>query len=81
MAAVSVSTATARSCFSQGEPADAVFYIRKGRVKLTVVLEQVRKAVVAILGTEGFFGKAPALELYRDQNFRMVGFSNDCGQF
>lgn len=26
------------------------------------------------LGTEDFFGEAPALELYRDQNFRMVRF-------
>ena len=44
--------------FSQGEPADAVFYIRKGKVKLTVVSEQGKEAVVAVLGTNGFFGEA-----------------------
>ena len=36
--------------FSQGEIADAVFYIQKGKVKLTVVSEQGKEAVVAILG-------------------------------
>ena len=43
--------------FSQGEPADAVFYIQKGKVKLTVVSEQGKEAVVAILGTVQFFGE------------------------
>ena len=36
--------------FSQGEVADAVFYIQEGKVKLTVVSEQGKEAVVAILG-------------------------------
>jgi CRP-like cAMP-binding protein len=43
--------------FSQGDPADAVFYIHKGKVKLTVVSEQGKEAVVAILGTNEFFGE------------------------
>ena len=43
--------------FSQGEPADAVFYIQKGKVKITVVSEQGKEAVVAILGTDDFFGE------------------------
>jgi CRP/FNR family transcriptional regulator, cyclic AMP receptor protein len=43
--------------FSQGEPADAVFYIQKGRVKLTVVSEQGKEAVVAILSKGDFFGE------------------------
>jgi CRP/FNR family transcriptional regulator, cyclic AMP receptor protein len=43
--------------FSQGEIGDAVFYIRKGKVKVTVVSEQGKEAVVAILGTEEFFGE------------------------
>jgi CRP/FNR family cyclic AMP-dependent transcriptional regulator len=34
--------------FSQGEAADAVFYIQQGSVKLTVVSEQGKEAVVAI---------------------------------
>ena len=40
--------------FSQGEPADAVFYIQSGKVKLTVVSEQGKEAVVAILSEEAF---------------------------
>ena len=37
--------------FSQGDPADAVFYIQKGKVKVTVVSEQGKEAVVAILAS------------------------------
>jgi CRP/FNR family transcriptional regulator, cyclic AMP receptor protein len=40
--------------FSQRDPADAVFYIQKGKVKVTVVSEQGKEAVVAILGTNDF---------------------------
>ena len=43
--------------FSQGDPADAVFYIQKGKVKVTVVSEQGKEAVVAMLGTNEFFGE------------------------
>ncbi len=43
--------------FSQGDPGDAVFYIQKGKAKLTVVSEQGREAVIAILGTDDFFGE------------------------
>jgi CRP/FNR family transcriptional regulator, cyclic AMP receptor protein len=43
--------------FSQGDPADAVFYIQKGKVKVTVVSEQGKEAVIAILGTNEFFGE------------------------
>jgi CRP/FNR family transcriptional regulator, cyclic AMP receptor protein len=43
--------------FSQGDPADAVFYIQKGKVKVTVISEQGKEAVVAILGTDEFFGE------------------------
>src|SRR5579863_736699 len=43
--------------FSQGDPADAVFYVQKGKVKLTVVSEQGKEAVIAILGTDDFFGE------------------------
>jgi CRP-like cAMP-binding protein len=43
--------------FSQGELADAVFYVQKGKVKLTVVSEQGKEAVIAILGTDEFFGE------------------------
>jgi CRP/FNR family transcriptional regulator, cyclic AMP receptor protein len=43
--------------FSQGDPADKVFYIQKGKVKVTVVSEQGKEAVVAILGANEFFGE------------------------
>src|SRR5947208_2696857 len=43
--------------FSQGEAADAVFYIQQGKIKLTVVSEQGKEAVVAILGPGHFFGE------------------------
>ena len=44
--------------YSQGDPADAVFYILSGRVKKTVVSEQGKEALVAFLGTGDFFGEA-----------------------
>ena len=43
--------------FSQGEDANAVFYIKKGKVKVTVVSRQGKEAVVAILGTDEFVGE------------------------
>ena len=46
-----------QTVFSQGDAADSVFYIQDGKVKVTVVSEQGREAVVAILGTNEFFGE------------------------
>jgi CRP/FNR family cyclic AMP-dependent transcriptional regulator len=43
--------------FSQGDRADAVFYIQSGKVKISVVSEQGKEAVVAMLGTNDFFGE------------------------
>jgi CRP/FNR family cyclic AMP-dependent transcriptional regulator len=43
--------------FSQGEIADAVFFIQQGKVKLTVVSEQGKEAVVAVLGSGNFMGE------------------------
>lgn len=43
--------------FSQGETADSVFYIQRGRVKITVVSEQGKEAIVAMLGKNEFFGE------------------------
>ena len=43
--------------YSQGEPADAVFYIRRGKVKLAVISQQGKEAVIAILGPGDFFGE------------------------
>ena len=50
-------TARDHIVFSQGDPADAVFYIQKGKVKVTVVSKLGKEAVVAILGTNEFFGE------------------------
>ena len=57
MAMTLVSTARTRLYFPQGDPADAVFYVQKGKVKLTVVSEQGKEAVIAMLGTDEFFGE------------------------
>ena len=43
--------------FSQGDLADSVFYIQAGKVKVTVVSEQGKEAVVAILGPDEFCGE------------------------
>jgi CRP/FNR family cyclic AMP-dependent transcriptional regulator len=43
--------------FSQGDHANAVFYIKKGKVKITVVSKQGKEAVVAILGSDQFVGE------------------------
>ena len=44
--------------FSQGEPSDSVFYIQKGRVKLTVTSKLGKEAIVAILAAGDFLGEA-----------------------
>ena len=43
--------------FSQGDAADAVFYVLKGRVKIVVTSEQGKEAVVAVLGAGEFLGE------------------------
>jgi CRP/FNR family transcriptional regulator, cyclic AMP receptor protein len=43
--------------FRQAGPADAVFYIRKGRIKIVVASQQGKEAVVAVLGPGEFFGE------------------------
>jgi CRP/FNR family cyclic AMP-dependent transcriptional regulator len=43
--------------FAQGDPADAVFYLQSGEVKLTVVSSAGKAAVIAILGPRTFFGE------------------------
>jgi len=46
-----------RNVFRQGEPADSLFYLRSGKVKLTVTSEQGKEAIVAVLGAGEFFGE------------------------
>jgi len=47
-----------QAIFSQGDPADAVFYVQKGRLKVTVVSARGKEAVAAILDPDEFFGEA-----------------------
>jgi CRP-like cAMP-binding protein len=46
-----------KAIFRQGEPADSIFYIEKGKVKLGVVSDRGKEAVVAILGPGDFLGE------------------------
>jgi CRP-like cAMP-binding protein len=59
--------------FSQGEPADAVFYIQAGRVKLTVVSKSGKEAVIALLPQASFFGEG----CLAGQQLRMATASAD----
>jgi CRP/FNR family transcriptional regulator, cyclic AMP receptor protein len=43
--------------FSQGDPADSVFYIEEGKVKVSVISDQGKEAVVALHGNGDFFGE------------------------
>src|ERR1700730_9770244 len=47
----------AQTIFTQGDVADAVFYIQKGKVKITVLSEHGKEAVIAILGKDEFCGE------------------------
>jgi CRP-like cAMP-binding protein len=62
--------------FRQGDPADSVFYIQKGKTKVTVTSEQGKEAVVAVMGTGDFLGEG----CLGGQSVRMATVSamNDC---
>lgn len=47
-----------QTVFLQGDAADSVFFIQKGKVKITVISEQGKEAVVAFLSANEFFGEA-----------------------
>jgi CRP/FNR family cyclic AMP-dependent transcriptional regulator len=44
--------------FSQGDPSDAVFYIQRGKVRLTVISKQGKEAIIALLDPGDFLGEA-----------------------
>jgi CRP/FNR family cyclic AMP-dependent transcriptional regulator len=46
-----------KTIFAQGDSSDAVFYIKEGRIKLTVVSEIGKEATIGILKEEDFFGE------------------------
>lgn len=82
--------------FTQGDPADSVFYIQSGRVKLSVTSPTGREAIVAMLGGTDFFGEgcllaqterlatATAMEdcsLYRIAKAEMLGALHEEAEF
>jgi CRP-like cAMP-binding protein len=56
-----------QTIFAQGDPADAVFYLRTGKVRLTVVSKEGKEATIGILGDGSFFGESSLA----GQSFRM----------
>ena len=46
-----------QTIYVQGGPTDAVFYVQKGKIKLTVVSQTGKEATVAVLGEGSFFGE------------------------
>jgi len=46
-----------RRIFDQGQPADSIFYVRKGKVRLSVVSQQGKEAIVATLSAGSFLGE------------------------
>ena len=46
-----------KTLFRQGQPSDAVMYIQKGSVKISVLSRTGKEAVVAMLGPGDFFGE------------------------
>lgn len=53
----SLTVARKTRIFTQGDAADAVFYIQKGKVRLTVVSKIGKEATIGILNQENFFGE------------------------
>ena len=46
-----------RVIFCQGQPADSIFFVRRGKVKRSVTSKQGKEAIIAILGADEFFGE------------------------
>jgi hypothetical protein len=68
--------AAGHAIFTQADAADAIFYIRRGRVKLTVVSSRGKQAVIAILGGGGLLrrgmpGRASGPKVQRGRNVGM----------
>ncbi len=64
-----IEVAKNQCAFSQGEPADAIFYIQKGQVKLTVVSHNGKEATIALLGAGEFMGEDCIIS---DRSMRMA---------
>jgi CRP/FNR family cyclic AMP-dependent transcriptional regulator len=57
-----------RNVFVQGQPSEALFYIRRGKVQLSLISHQGKQAIFAILGNGDFFGEG----CLAGQSFRMA---------
>ena len=64
-----------QTLFSQGDPADAVFYILKGKITLSVLSRQGKEAVIALLGPDDFFGEG----CLAGQRLRMASATTTAG--
>jgi len=53
-----VSLLKKQTVFSQGDSADAVFYIQKGKIKLTVLSKRGKEATIGVLSERDFFGES-----------------------
>ena len=52
-----ISVGKGKKIFSQGDPADSVYFVETGRVKVSVVSSAGKEAVLVMLGPHGFFGE------------------------
>jgi CRP/FNR family cyclic AMP-dependent transcriptional regulator len=52
-----VRLAPKQTFFSQGDPADSIFYLQKGRAKITIVSEAGKEATITILSDGDFVGE------------------------
>jgi len=55
-----------QTIFAQGDEADAVFYIQKGKVRLTVVSKTGKEATIGIVSEGNFFGEGAACVFFSD---------------
>jgi CRP/FNR family cyclic AMP-dependent transcriptional regulator len=71
-----LSFAKKQTIFTQGDAADAVFYLQKGKIKLTVVSKTGKEATIGILTDDAFFGEGSLA----GQSLRMgsAGAVTDC---
>ena len=65
-----------RKVFSQGDPADAVFYVQEGKVKVCVINELGKEAVVAVHDEGDFFGEGCLVG--QSQRLATVATMTDC---
>jgi len=54
---IAVEYGAGRRIFDQGQPAESIFFVRKGKVKLSVVSKQDKEAIIATLSAGDFLGE------------------------